>query len=259
MEDEFYMTEEQRIQRELEKEELKKKKLQKKADRKNTKAYKIIKRIIIAALILFAVYLVFICIFERDRIERRIKIKSLTKRKPVIYLYPEETTEICVKLDYKGEFIVTYPSYGDGWNVTAEPDGTLTDASGKKYNYLYWEGKDNCDYDMSEGFCVKGSDTAGFLEEALEKLGLTRREANEFIVYWLPLMEGNAYNVISFQKEAYTDCAVLHVSPEPDTVIRVFMAYYPSEKAVDIPAQQLTATERVGFTVVEWGGSKIAK
>ena len=46
-------------------------------------------------------------------------------------------------------------------------------------------------YDLSKGFCVKGEDTAAFLEGALEQLGLTRREANEFIVYWLPLMEQN--------------------------------------------------------------------
>ena len=44
---------------------------------------------------------------------------------------------------------------------------------------------------MTEGFCVKGEDTAAFLEDALSKLGLNRKEANEFIVYWLPLMEQN--------------------------------------------------------------------
>ncbi|MBP5263018.1 MAG: hypothetical protein J6Z33_01435, partial [Lachnospiraceae bacterium] len=69
----------------------------------------------------------------------------------------------------------TYPKYVDGWKVVAEPDGTLTDESGKTYNYLYWEGESTAKFDMSEGFCVKGEDTAEFLEDALEKLGLTRR------------------------------------------------------------------------------------
>lgn len=78
---------------------------------------------------------------------------------------------------------------------------------------------------MSKGFCVKGKDTAAFLEGALEQLGLTRREANEFIVYWLPHMEQNPYNIISFQTDAYTNAAELKVSPEPDTLIRVFMAW----------------------------------
>ena len=92
------------------------------------------------------------------------------------------------------------------------------------------------------------------MEEALEKLGLTRREANEFIVYWLPLMEQNSYNVIAFQTTAYTDMAKLCITPEPDTIIRVFMSWYGSDVPVSIEAQELTAPERVGFTVVEWGG-----
>ena len=125
--------------------------------------------------------------------------------KPVIYLYPEQEQEVSVRLDYDGKLTCTYPAYDDGWNVTAAPDGTITDESGQEYNYLYWEGDSNQEYDFSEGFCVAGENTAEFLEDALDRLGLTRREANEFIVYWLPRMEQNEYNLISFQSEAYTD------------------------------------------------------
>ncbi len=174
--------------------------------------------------------------------------------KPVIYLYPQEPTEVSVKLEYDGVLTCTYPKYRDGWTVTAYPDGSLTDARGKEYNYLYWEGLDAKKSDFSTGFCVSGEESGEFLEDALEKLGLTRREANEFIVYWLPLMEQNPYNVIAFQTTAYTDMAKLHITPEPDTMIRVFMSWYGSDVPVSIEAQELTAPERVGFTVVEWGG-----
>ena len=177
--------------------------------------------------------------------------------KPVIYLYPEEETEISVKLTVDGELTCTYPAYEDGWTVTALPDGTLTDADGKVYNYLYWEALSPTKFDFSQGFCVKGEDTAEFLEEALAELGLNRREANEFIIYWLPLMQHNEYNVIAFQGDAYTDSAQLQIDPNPDTLIRVFMAWYESDEYVDIPTQELTAPERVGFTVVEWGGSQV--
>ncbi len=178
--------------------------------------------------------------------------------KPVIYLYPEEETQVDVKLDYNGELTVTYPEYGDGWSVTAMPDGTLYDENGNEYSYLFWEGKSNISYDFSKGFCVKGEDTAEFLRWALSTLGLTPREYNEFIVFWLPFMQDNEYNIISFQYDCYTDNAVLSVTPEPDTVLRVFMAFYASDEYVDIPEQELTTTERNGFTVVEWGGRKTA-
>ncbi len=179
--------------------------------------------------------------------------------KPVIYLYPEEETEVLVKLSLNGELTCTYPEYNNGWSVTAKPDGTLTDGEGMTYNYLYWEGETYANYDLSKGFCVRGEDTAEFLEDALCKLGLTRREANEFIVYWLPLMEQNRYNIISFQTDAYTDAAELDILPEPDTLIRVFMTWQAVDEYIDISAQELKAPERDGFTVVEWGGTELKK
>jgi len=177
--------------------------------------------------------------------------------KPVIYLYPEEETEVSVALTLNGELTCAYPAYGEGWSVTAMPDGTLTDAEGQTYNYLYWEGETDMGCDFSEGFCVKGEETGAFLEEALEKLGLTRREANEFIVYWLPMMEQNPYNVISFQTENYTETAKLTVSPTPDTLLRVFMAWKGVDEFAELTEQELTARLRTGFTVVEWGGTEV--
>lgn len=177
--------------------------------------------------------------------------------KPVIYLYPEKEMQVSVDLTLDGKLTCTYPAYNNGWKVIASPDGTLTDAKGQIYNYLYWEGETYAQYDLSKGYCVKGEDTAEFLEDALDKLGLNRREANEFIVYWLPLMEQNPYNIISFQTDIYTDAAQLMVNPTPDTIIRVFMAWQKADSYVEIPKQELFAPKRSGFTVVEWGGTEI--
>ncbi len=204
-----------------------------------------------------------------DEDTRRIEVDFLTVTagefeldpdvcyKPVIYLYPEQLCEVSVQLSLDGALTCTYPAYHDGWTVTASPDGTLTDEEGQTYNYLYWEGETYAEYDLSRGFCVKGQDTAAFLEGVLAKLGLNRREANEFIVYWLPLMQENAYNVIAFQTDIYTDAAKLNVTPAPDTLIRVFMAWRGVDAEVELEPQDLTAPPRVGFTVVEWGGSEV--
>ena len=183
--------------------------------------------------------------------------EMVAEEKPVIYLYPETETRVTVKLDLPGELTCTYPAYDGGWTVTAAPDGTLTDEHGRTYNYLYWEGEVANGFDFSKGFCVAGSDTAAFLEDALDRLGLTRREANEFLVYWLPRMQDNPYNLIAFQQEAYTQSAKLTVSPRPDSVLRVFMAWKPLARPVDVPAQTLPGFERRGFTLVEWGGAEV--
>ncbi len=178
--------------------------------------------------------------------------------KPVIYLYPEEETEVSVAVEFAegGEFTCTYPEYGEGWNVTAMPDGTLYDKDGNEYYCLYWEGDGNAVLDMSKGFCVKGTDTADFLREKLLYMGLTPREANEFIIYWLPLMEDNEYNIITFHTEDYAKSVPMTVSPAPNTTIRVFMTFCESNEYVALSQQTLPRYERNGFTVVEWGGGE---
>ena len=178
--------------------------------------------------------------------------------KPVIYLYPEKAEEVSVWLDYDGELICTYPAYENGWHVIARPDGTLQDLrDGQEYSYLFWEGTADTQYDMSTGFVVKGDDTAAFLQEKLSELGLTPAEYNEFIVYWLPKMQENPWNLITFQTDAYTSQAALHIEPEPDSVIRVFMVYQALEKPIDVPEPVLRSVSREGFTVVEWGGTEV--
>ena len=114
--------------------------------------------------------------------------KGPPAEKPVIYLYPEEETEVTVTLDYDGTLTSTYPDYGEGWTVTAQPDGTLTDPdTGREYYCLFWEGIIDRQFDLSTGFCVAGADTAAFLEDALARLGLTEREANAILTHMFPL------------------------------------------------------------------------
>lgn len=176
--------------------------------------------------------------------------------KPVIYLYSEEETEVTVRLDLDGELTAAWPAYEDGWRVTARPDGTLYDGAGNEYGYLFWEGISDTDWDFSQGFCVAGKDTGTFLREVLAEMGLTPREYNDFITYWMPRMQENAYDLIAFQGAAYEESARLEIDPAPDSVLRVFMAWWPLERPVEIEPQTFTPFVREGFTVVEWGGAQ---
>ncbi len=180
--------------------------------------------------------------------------------KPVIYLYPEEDTIVCVKLDYKGTLAFTYPAYRDGWTVLARPDGTLQNlADGREYSYLFWDGYDDTEYAFDKGYCVRGEDTALFLQETLAKMGLLPREYNEMIVYWLPRMQNNAYNLITFAGEEYTETAPLAVSPAPDSVLRVFMVWKAIDAPLEIEAPEIVPFERRGFCLVEWGGKEMTE
>lgn len=177
--------------------------------------------------------------------------------KPVIYLYPTEEQQIQVKLDYKGEFTCTYPEYKNGWEVIAQPNGDIINVDdNKEYSYLYWEGNSKVNWDFSKGFVVKGEDTREFLQEKLDYMGLTPKEYNEFIVYWLPILQENKYNLIHFAGEEYDDYAKLEITPQPDSMLRVMMVYKPLSKPIEVEEQKLKGFEREGFTVVEWGGTE---
>ncbi len=179
--------------------------------------------------------------------------------KPVLYLYPQADTVCSVRLQLAGELTCTYPAYGkDGWqNFVARPDGTLLFPDGSEYYCLYWEGNLDITPDLSRGFCVKGSETAAFLADILPKIGLNAREANEFIIYWLPRLQENPYNLISFQGAVYEDAAKLEISPAPDSLLRVYMTAKGLDAPVEIEPQVFAGFDRHGFTVVEWGGSII--
>jgi hypothetical protein len=180
--------------------------------------------------------------------------------KPLIYIYPEkpESVKVCVNL--QGSLTHTYPKYpAQGWLVLAHPDGTLIDSNGQTYYGLFWEGEMHEPLQAPTGFVVAGKNTAAFLEEKLAYLGLNRREANEFIMHWLPRMENNPYNLIHFANTTYTQQAELHISPQPETLIRVMMLTQALPYAQSIPEQDLSPLHktRKGFTVVEWGGTEI--
>jgi len=187
-------------------------------------------------------------------------IPETTAEKPVIYLYPEEKTDVHVGLDFIGRLTCTYPEYGTGWDVTAYPDGRLFDKnSSRYYDYLFWEGKMTADTDLfRKAACVASEDTAGFLETYLAASGLNDSEIDDFISYWLPKLQSSPYNLISFPNEEYARWAKLDVSPAPDTEIRVFMVFRPLDQEMEIPEgsalEMPSGVERKGFTLVEWGG-----
>lgn len=189
-------------------------------------------------------------------------IQAAEKCKPVIYLYPEKQMDVSVYVAPNGGFTHTIPEYGDGWHVTAFPDGTIIDkATSETYPYLYWAGWGLDTPAITKGWVVARDDTSQFLSDKLTKLGLNAKEIADFNEYWVAkLAEDNApYHKIMFlDQEEFNLMAPLRVVGEkrPDHIIRVVMYAQATARKEALPVQVLPETpSREGFTVVEWGGS----
>lgn len=177
--------------------------------------------------------------------------------KPVIYLYPETTTDLDVKLYPQGGFTYTEPVYENGWRVTASPDGTLINRDdGQVYPYLFWEGRGGMYVPPNRYWVVDKNSVHGFLTDTLARLGLNKKETADFLEFWEPLMKDFSYYKIGFYgTDVMNLLAPLSISGKPDTLIRVLMDYEPLNASIAANPPTLPPTpEREGFTVVEWGG-----
>ena len=192
--------------------------------------------------------------------------------KPVLYVYSPQEQLVTVSVDVDGAIDTAYPApdalettdWGTraSWTVTASPDGTLTDASGRTYPSLFWDGPVGQE-SPEEGFVVAREDAVPFLEEKLALLGLTDKEAADFITYWAPRIRANEYTFVSFDASSYTAHARYSFTDEagapvkPDTFIRVFMTIRPAEVTTQVREQAFGPTpQRTGLVAVEWGGTE---
>lgn len=176
--------------------------------------------------------------------------------KPVVYLYPTEPTDVTIKFLKEENLLTTYPKYSGGWRVRADVGGTLTDESGRQYYALFYDEARTYEVDFKTGFYVTADGAIPFLEEKLALIGLSEREANEFIMFWLPVLERNGQSVVYFEQTAEREAECpLDVSPAPDSVLRVVIHVKKVDAPVDIEPETLVPFERRGFTIVEWGGT----
>lgn len=177
--------------------------------------------------------------------------------KPILYLYPENNETIEVKLENDYLIKTSYPKYNDGWIVEANQNGNLK-INNKHYYALYWDEKNMNKTDFKEGFYVEKENAIQFLEEKLNIIGLNEREANEFIMYWLPVLENNNKSVVYFElTDEREQNNKLIITPEPDSLLRlVFHVKKVKFMPKDMKEQQLSTFERKGFVAVEWGGIK---
>ncbi len=193
--------------------------------------------------------------------------------RPIIHLYSDEDKEVKITMSNPEKLVYSNPEYNNYWMVKTKkkhsyktpagtvviPDDYLEDENGNIISVLSWGIEEYGDNKIKEeGFVIKGKNTGRFLDNKLSLLGLNFEEKNEFLSYLLPELEKNKYNYIRFQTmEEINNNMELFIEPKPDTLIRIMMEYKPLDKKIKVKQQELTKVERKGYTVVEWGGTKI--
>lgn len=176
--------------------------------------------------------------------------------KPILYLYPEKTTKVTVEFEHPEYLETTYPKFVNRWEVTAKKNGDLTDKDGKYYYGLYWDEKQVHKVDFSTGFYVTKENAIDFLEEKLSYIGLNDRERNEFITYWLPILEKNEQSLVYFElTEERENVNKIKITPQPDSLLRIVIHIKKVDQKVEIKKESLTKFRRKGFAAVEWGGT----
>jgi hypothetical protein len=177
--------------------------------------------------------------------------------KPVIYLYPESETDLTLRVLPKGGFTFTEPEYNDGWRVMAFPDGQIVNKDdGKKYPYLFWEGRGGLYAQPLNYWVVERNDVDSFLKEKLSAMGFIEKEIKDFVEFWVPRMQSSPYYKIGFHDtRVMNELAPLEFSVEPDNIFRILMDFSGlSAKIPSKPPSVLPRANRDGFEVVEWGG-----
>jgi hypothetical protein len=186
--------------------------------------------------------------------------------KPVIYLYSTTSMQVSLALDYLGELTFTYPEYNEGWNVNVDANGITDPNNENSYPYLFWEGEmEGLGYETKKdkliGELIATDTLVDYLEHQLSVIGLNRTEQTDFITFWAPRMIGKAYVFVQFLvDDLYTDnVAELTVNPQPESMKRVYLLYTELDEKpqMEYTPQVFVPFNREGFTLIEWGGSKL--
>ncbi len=175
--------------------------------------------------------------------------------KPVVYLYPTSSQYVNVKVGADVKISDPYYNQNTGWTALAKPNGNLV-VNGRNYSSLFWEGPGFGEYpNITSGTIVKQGDLLSTISKQLKQQGLNDTESGDFMDYWQGKLPTQPYVRLTWFTTAQMDkLAPLHITPKPDTVIRVFLDAKGMDKPISIPTQSLKSIPRKGFTVVEWGG-----
>ena len=203
-------------------------------------------------------------------------VRRLRGGKPVIYLYDDEMkvgvpfTATLTFNEAAGALACAYPAPATNgataaWSGTYDSDGTATmlHVGGKDVPSLFWEldVANAALFENDEKWVIcKGAAKLATFERVLARSGLSERERNEMVVYWLRFL--SRHDAVAVRRFAIEKAVGLEVDGF-DTAHRVFLVMKgvtPDEESEMVASgdavgvDDLAVVERpTGKFVVEWG------
>lgn len=191
-----------------------------------------------------------------DRLVRTedLILRDTMVEKPAVYIYPEQAGVFQVELDFGSGVRLTAsePDYGEGWSVFVDRTGLIEGS----WDYLFYEVALKGAPRIAEGWCFSWSELSAGLDRITRDLGLNEAEQRDFLTYWqerLPRRE--YYEIHPVCGEDLDPWVGLRIDPAPETTLRFWLFFQGGDTRVDLPAPEFSRVQRVGTTVVEWGGA----
>jgi len=173
--------------------------------------------------------------------------------KPNIYIYPTQTIELDIFLSFPkgGEIVESIPVYGDGWNVSVDTNGLIDN----EFHYLFYECEVPDLFQKKNGWIVDQVNLESFFRENLNETGFIKSEIDDFIDYWIPILNYASQFVIYSQSDIQISPLIkLTFSENPDSILRYFYLIEENTRGISfIEEPSISEFKRQGFTVVEWG------
>lgn len=173
-------------------------------------------------------------------------------KKPNIYIYPLEAIDLSVQLFFPngGKIIESIPAYNEAWEINVLPSGLINN----EYEYLFYEAQIPELLQRDFGWVIYGTDLRSFFINNLDSLKFSVNEIDDFVEYWIPLLDDKKKYIIYPQfNDVLDEIVQLKFSTIPDNIIRVFylLEEHGEDEIKNTP--QIPITTREGFTVMEWG------
>lgn len=175
--------------------------------------------------------------------------------KPNIYIYPTESIQLNVNIDFPagGDVVTSIPEYEKGWDISVDTNGLIDE----EYSYLFYESTQPDVWQRNQGWIIERADLEQFFRNNMEEFGFIGREIQDFIEYWIPRFEQYEYYVIYPQSlDIILDVIELNFSIIPDYSLRLFYVVKGINQLNDNEIKSppiMNDFSRTGFHVTEWG------